>query len=176
MARPALLASLRGERWRSPGVAGAAWVPDVRTRITFDETRPCRTGRRCYRAHRRYKRCHANPADGPVKFRSSRATTRRSEKSISSTWVLHSIHMFASAISDRGRERFKSSCRGIGASIDRDEARTLQLPVRKNGLKFRTVLCNTGVRVWRAAKCSCTEFARVQLSGIVRMQTFERAL
>jgi len=52
--------------------------------------------------------------------------------------------MFASAISDRGRERFKSSCCGIDASIDRDEARTLQLPISKNGLKFRPYFATQG--------------------------------
>src|SRR5450631_2905943 len=80
-----LLSLSRGELLRSPSAAGIAWVPGVQTWTTFDGTRPYRTGRRCYTAGRRYIRCQANPADGLVKFRGNRGTTRRSARSISST-------------------------------------------------------------------------------------------
>src|SRR5260221_8153709 len=93
-----LLRSSRGELLRSPSAAGVAWVPGVQTWTTFDGTRPYRTGKRCYMAVRRYTRCPANPADGLVKFRLNRGTTRRSASSNSST----SLFLFGANV--RGTE------------------------------------------------------------------------
>ena len=58
----------------------AAW-----TRTSFAGTRPCRTGKRCYTAILRYRRCQVNPADGLAMPGQRQGATRHSMKSISLT-------------------------------------------------------------------------------------------